>query len=103
MAFSLDIAHLEIGRCGWAWCPVRIGIAICIHDTEVVFRVLIQVFGRNTVTIGRRFACERDIALENLVGVAADLYVWTVAIKSLDPMRHPRAVMVWVVPVVAAA
>jgi hypothetical protein len=35
-----------------------------------------------------------------LVRVAADLYVRTVAVKSLDPMRHSRAVMVLVVPVV---
>jgi hypothetical protein len=38
-----------------------------------------------------------------LVGVAPDLYVRTVAVKSLDPMRHSRTVMVLVVPVVAAA
>jgi hypothetical protein len=38
-----------------------------------------------------------------LVGVAPDLYVRTVAVKSLDPMRHSRTVVVLVIPVVAAA
>jgi hypothetical protein len=38
-----------------------------------------------------------------LVRVATDLYVRTVAVKSLDPMRHSRTVVVLVIPVVAAA
>jgi hypothetical protein len=38
-----------------------------------------------------------------LIRVAANLYVRTVAVKSLDPMRHSRAVMVLVVPVVTTA
>ena len=102
-AFSLDTAHLKIRRCRWAWRPLRIGVAVCIHDAEIVLRVLIQVFGSNPVTTGRRFARERDVAFEYLVSVAADLYVGAVAVKSLDPVRQPRAVMVWVVPVVSAA
>jgi hypothetical protein len=38
-----------------------------------------------------------------LVRVAADLYVRTVAVKRLNPMRHSRTVMVLVAPVVATA
>jgi hypothetical protein len=38
-----------------------------------------------------------------LVRVATDLYVRTVAVKGLNPMRHSRTVMVLVVPVVATA
>jgi len=102
-AFPLDTAHLKIRRCRWAWCPLRIGVTVCIHDTEIMLRVLIQVFGSNPVTTGRCFARERDIAFEHLVGVAPDLYVGAVAVKSLDPVRQPRAVMVRVVPVVSTA
>ena len=80
-----------------------VGLAVRIHDAEIMLRVLIQVFGCDPVTARRRLACERDIAFENLVGVAADLYVRTVAVKGLDPMRHSRTVMVRVVPVVATA
>jgi hypothetical protein len=102
-AFSLDAPHLKVRRCRWAWCPLRIGVAVCIHDAEIVLRVLIQVFGSNPVATGRRLARERDIAFEYLVGVAADLYVGAVAVKSLDPLRQSWAVMVRVVPVVSAA
>jgi hypothetical protein len=38
-----------------------------------------------------------------LISIAADLYVRSIAIKSLDSMRHPRAVMVRIVAVVATA
>jgi len=102
-AFPLDPAPIEIGGCRRAWYALRITFAIRVHHTEIVFRMLIQIFGRNPVPAGRRLACESDIAFEDLVGVAADLYVGTIAVKGLDPMRHPRAVMMRVVPVVATA
>jgi hypothetical protein len=38
-----------------------------------------------------------------LVRVATDLYVRTVAVKRLNPMRHSRTVVVLVVPIVATA
>jgi hypothetical protein len=105
LAFSLSAAQLEIGRSGWAWrCPaLRIGLAIRIHNAEIVLRVLIKIFGRDPVSARRSLTCERDIALEDLVRVAADLYVRTVAVKRLNPMRHSRTVVVLVGPVVATA
>jgi hypothetical protein len=105
LAFSLGAAQFEIGRCGWAWRrpALRIGLAVRIHNAEIVLRVLIKIFGRYPVTACRRLTGERDIAFKDLVRVAADLYVRTVAVKSLDPMRHSRAIMVLVVPVVATA
>ena len=102
-AFSLDLAHFEIGGSYRVWRPVRVGLAICIHDAEIVLRVLIQIFRRNPVTACRRFAGKRDITFEDLVGVAPDFYVRTVAVESLDPMWHPWAVVVRVVPIVATA
>jgi hypothetical protein len=68
-----------------------------------VFRVLIQIFGRNPIAARRCFAGQRDIALEDLVGVAADFYVGTVTVEGLDPMRQPRTIVVRVVPAIAAA
>src|SRR5215470_17484490 len=56
---------------------MRVRIPICIHDAEIVLCMLIQVFGRYPVATCRRLAGKCDIAFENLVGVAADLYVWT--------------------------
>ena len=105
LALSLSAAQPEIGRSGRAWrCPaLRIVLAIRIHNAEIVLRVLIKIFGCDPVSACRRLTRERDISFEDLVCVAADLYVRTVAVKSLDPMRHSRAVMVLIVPVVATA
>ena len=105
LAFSLAATQLEIGRSGRARrCPsLGIGLPVRIHNAEIVLRVLIKIFGRDPVSARRRLTCERDISFKDLVRVAADLYVRTVAVKSLDPMRHSRAVMVLVVPVVTTA
>ena len=80
-----------------------IGLAICVHDAEIVLRMLIKIFRRNAVAARRCLTRERNIAFKHLVRIAADLYVRTIAIESLDPMRHPRPVMVRVVAVVATA
>ena len=105
VAFAVGAAQLEIRRSGRARrCPaLRIGLAVGIHDAEIVLRVLVKIFGYDTVTARGRLTCERDIAFKDLVRVATDLYVRTVAVKSLSPMRHSRTVMVLVVPVVATA
>src|SRR5689334_5715249 len=68
-----------------------------------MFCVLIQVFGGNSVTACRSLACKRDVALENLVGVTADLYVRTVAVEGLDPVRHARTIVMRAVSVVSTA
>jgi len=105
LAFSIGAAQLEIRRSGRArWCSARrIGLAVRIHNAEIVLRVLIQIFRCDPVSARRRLTCERDIAFEDLVRVAPDFDVRTVAVKSLDPMRHSRTVVVLVIPVVAAA
>jgi hypothetical protein len=105
LAFSFGAAHLDIRRSGRARrCPaLRIGLAVGIHNAEIVLRVLVKIFGCDPVTACRRLTCERDIAFKDLVRVTTDLYVRTVAVKSLNPMRHSRTVMVLVVPVVATA
>ena len=91
-AFSFDTAHLKIRRCRWAWCPLRIAVTVCIHNAEIVLRVLIQVFGSNPVTTGRRFARERDIAFEYLISIAADLDAGTAAFEYLTAMRRSRPI-----------
>jgi hypothetical protein len=105
LALSFGSAQLEIGRSGRAWrCPaLRVGLAVRIHNAEIVFRVLIQIFRCDPVSACRRLTSERDIAFEDLVRIAADLNVRTVAVKRLNPMRHPRTVMVLVGPIVATA
>src|SRR5215469_18811620 len=63
--------------------------------------MLIQVFGRYPVATCRRLASKCDIAFENLVGVAADLHVWTIAVERLDPVGHAWAIVVRAVSVVS--
>src|SRR5215470_12110386 len=82
---------------------MRVRIPICIHDAEIVLCMLIQVFGRYPVATCRRLAGKCDIAFENLVGVAADLYVWTIAVERLDPVGQARAIVVRAVSVVSTA
>ena len=54
--------------------------------------MLIEIFGGDAIAGRRRFAGERDIALEHLIGVAADLDARTVAVEGLHPVRHARSV-----------
>jgi hypothetical protein len=68
-----------------------------------MLRMLVQVFGSNPITISRRLSGKRDISFEDLVRVASDLYIGTVAIKSLYPVRHSRAVVVRIVTIIATA
>ena len=105
LAFSLAAARLEIGgrgRSGWP-ASMRIGLAVCVHDAEIVFRMLIKIFSRDPVAACCRLTRERNVAFEHLVRVTTDLYVRSIAVKSLDPMRHPRTIMMRVVAVVATA
>src|SRR5262249_43973744 len=101
--FAFGAVHLSIGRSDRARRAVRVWISVCVHNTEIMFCVLIQVFGGNSVTTCRGLARKCDIALENLVGVTADLYVRTVAVEGLDPVRHARTIIVRAVSVVSTA
>src|SRR6185437_5733041 len=74
-------------------------MAIGIHDAEIVLRMLIEILGRDAVAGGSGFTRERHIALENLVRIAANLDVRTVAVERLHAMRRTRAA----VGIVAAA
>src|SRR5438128_822077 len=93
-AFRFGPAHLEISRRRRTWRPVRVALPIRVHDPEVMFGMLVQIFGCYPVAAGRCFARQRNIAFEDLIGVAADLYVWAIAVKSLGPLGHSRTVVV---------
>ena len=103
VAFALCSARLEIGRGGWPWrTPVQIGFSVSIHDAEIVLRMLIEILGRYPISACSRLTGQRHVAFKHLVRIATYFYVRTVAVKSLDPVRHSRT-MVRVVPIVAAA
>jgi hypothetical protein len=58
-----------------------------IIDTKIVLCVLVEILGGNSVAARRRFACQGDVALEYLVGAAADLDVGAVAVERLIVLR----------------
>ena len=68
-----------------------------------MLRVLIEVFSPDTVVPNRGFPCERDVALKNLIGIAADPYVWAITVKGLVALRCPLLLLKWPVAAKAAA
>jgi hypothetical protein len=52
--------------------------------------VLVEILGGNSIAVRRRFACQGEVALENLVGAAADLDVRPVAVERLTVLRDSR-------------
>jgi hypothetical protein len=55
-----------------------------------VLRVLVEILGGNSIAARRRFACQGEVALEYLVGAAADLDVGPVAVEALIILRDSR-------------
>ena len=55
-----------------------------------MLRVLIQILGGNSIAARRRFACQGEVALEYLMGAAADLDVGPVAVECLIVLRASR-------------
>ena len=68
-----------------------------------MFRVLVEILGGNPIVARRRFPCQGDVALEYLMGVAADLDVGAVALECLIILRNSRLLSEWTVSVEASA
>jgi hypothetical protein len=52
--------------------------------------MLVEILGRNSIVACGRFACQREVALEYLVGAAADLDVGPAAVECLIVLRDSR-------------
>jgi hypothetical protein len=65
--------------------------------------VLIEILRRDPIAGQSRLAGERDIALENLIGVAADFDPGAVAVEGLLPMRHTGTIIAAAIAGVTAA
>jgi len=72
-------------------------VAIGLHDPIVVLGMLVEILGGDPIAGRRSLTRERDIALENLIGVAPDFDAGPVAIEGLHPMRRTRTPVVVVV------
>jgi hypothetical protein len=107
LAFAVD--HFAIGRQLLLRSRLTLEpLALRIHHPEIMLRVLKEIFGGDAVTRRLRLASERLIALEHLIGVAADFDARTVAVEGLRPLRRTRAsvgivVMIRVAAAIAAA
>ena len=76
--------HLDVGRRGRPRRrPLLIALAARVIDAKIVLRVLIEILGGNSIVIRCRFARQGEVALEYLVGAAADLDVGPVAVECL--------------------
>jgi hypothetical protein len=67
----------------------RIALAAWIGYTEIVFRVLIEVLGGDAIALHRRLPRECHIALEELMRIAAELYIRAASI--VDVIAFGRA------------
>jgi len=90
---AVAAAHFDIGWGARPGLTLVLTLALGIHDAEIVFRVLIEILRRNPVAARLRFASQRQVALENLISVAADFNVRAVAVESLHPMRQTRSIV----------
>jgi hypothetical protein len=87
----LECVRLDVGWRGRPrWRPLLIASAARVIDAKIVLCVLAEIFRGNSVTARRRFACQGDVALEYLVGAAADPNVGAVAVECLIVLRASR-------------
>ena len=77
-------------------------LALGIHDAKIVLGVLIEIFRRDAIAARLGFAGQGNIALEDLIGVAANFYVRTVAVESLHAVGQARPIMMWTATTAAA-
>ena len=84
LSFSARSGIRRRGRRRWALLSA---IAVRIGNAEIVLGVLIEIFRSDTVVPDRGFPRERDVAFKDLIGAAADPYVWAVAVEDLVALR----------------
>src|SRR6266851_3844230 len=83
--------HLDVGRSGRPRRrPLLIALAARVIDAKIVLCVLIEILGGNSIVARCRFARQCEVALEYLVGAAADLDVGSVAVECLIVLRDSR-------------
>ncbi len=79
--FRIEIGRVHRTRRQMAWI-----FPIGVHDAEVMLGMLIKILGSDTVARGCRLAGEGHVSLEDLIGVAANFYAGTIAVKGLRAM-----------------
>ena len=78
---SSQPAFLPLPLMQWSWLLLTLLFVRRIHDTIVVFGELVVALGADAIAGRRRIACQREILFDDLLCVAADLDVRTVALE----------------------
>src|SRR6185312_1298571 len=102
LALAIGTVHLGVRRGHGPWRHV-LPVAVGLHDPIVVLGMLVEVLGSDAIARGRGLARQRDIALENLIGIAPDFDAGAIAIEGLHPVRRTRTTVVATVVVLTAA
>src|SRR5713101_437918 len=76
---GLRLGHLGVRRSHRPRRDHLVAVAVRVHDAEIVLGVLVEVLGGDAVARRRRFARKRNVALEHLISIAADLDAGTAA------------------------
>lgn len=99
----LRFVHLHVGGRHRSRRTMLVGVAIGIHYPKVVLGMLVQVFGRDTITARCGFACQGYVPLKNLIRISANFDIGAIAVESLDSMRHPRPIVMRIIAIIATA
>ena len=94
VAAHVIAAHFIVGRGRRARLALALPLALRIHDPVVVLGVLVQILRRDPVAAGLSLARHRDVALEHLIRVAANLDARAVALEGLRAVRRTRPAVV---------
>ena len=76
---------------------------IGVDHAIVMFGVLVEVFGGDTVAGRRRVAGQLQIFLKDLVGIPTDTDVGSIAVESLGPRRDVRLVAAIIIIIIVRA
>ena len=77
---ALAIVHVDVGDRDFTSADSRaLAFALCRHDSIIVVGMLQEILRRDSVTGCAGIACELEILLEHLIGVAAHPDIGTVA------------------------
>ena len=63
--------------------PLSIAVLARVVDAKIVLCMLVEILGGDAIAVRRCFAGQGDVALEYLVGAAADLDGGAVAVECL--------------------
>lgn len=89
---ALAVHHLGIAR-RLLMLRTRLtleALALSVHHPEIVLGMLKEILGGDTIAGGLRLARQRQITLKNLIGIAANFDVGTVAVEGLRPVLRAR-------------